>query len=84
MLCYLVTPLIVWFLRLLLFQDGRYQEALGKWEAALNLMPDSAVLHEQKAQVLLELGDAWNALRASTRTLYSFYSTVFFHFHIRM
>ncbi|OAY64751.1 tetratricopeptide repeat protein 33 [Ananas comosus] len=50
-----------------LAEDGRYHEALGKWEAALNLMPDSAVLHEQKAQVLLELGDAWNALRASTR-----------------
>lgn len=30
-------------------------------------MPESAVLHEQKAQVLLEIGDSWNALKAATR-----------------
>ncbi|KAJ0085616.1 hypothetical protein Patl1_08248 [Pistacia atlantica] len=48
-------------------KDGKYREALGKWEAALNLMPENAVLHEQKAQVLLEIGDAWNALKAATR-----------------
>lgn len=30
-------------------------------------MPDKAKLHEQKAQVLLELGDTWNALKAATR-----------------
>ncbi|KAB1202400.1 Tetratricopeptide repeat protein 33 [Morella rubra] len=49
--------------------EGRrkYREALGKWEAALTLMPESAVLHEQKAQVLLEIGDSWNALKAATR-----------------
>ncbi|WCJ43478.1 Tetratricopeptide repeat (TPR)-like superfamily protein [Euphorbia peplus] len=50
-----------------LAEDGKYREALGKWEAALNLMPNNAVLHEQKAQVLLEIGDAWKALRAATR-----------------
>lgn len=48
-------------------KDGKYREALGKWEAALNLMPESAILNEQKAQVLLEIGDAWNALKAATR-----------------
>lgn len=48
-------------------QDGKYREALGKWEAALTLAPDVPVLHEQKAQVLLEIGDAWNALKAATR-----------------
>ncbi|KAK7275593.1 hypothetical protein RIF29_16712 [Crotalaria pallida] len=47
--------------------EGKYREALGKWEAALTLAPDVAVLHEQKAQVLLEIGDAWNALKAATR-----------------
>ncbi|MED6196247.1 hypothetical protein PIB30_045724 [Stylosanthes scabra] len=47
--------------------DGKYREALGKWESALTLMPELAVLHEQKAQVLLEIGDAWNALKAATR-----------------
>ncbi|XAR62861.1 hypothetical protein NMG60_11017768 [Bertholletia excelsa] len=51
-------------------QDGRYHEALGKWEtAALTLMPERAVLHEQKAQVLLEIGEAWNALKAATPEL---------------
>lgn len=48
-------------------KDGKYREALGKWEAALTLTPKNAVLHEQKAQVLLEMGDAWSALKAATR-----------------
>lgn len=50
-----------------LAEDGRYREALGKWEAALMLLPEKGVLHEQKAQVLLEIGDAWSALKAATR-----------------
>ncbi|XP_042490051.1 tetratricopeptide repeat protein 33 [Macadamia integrifolia] len=50
-----------------LAEEGRFHEALGKWEAALTLMPGRAVLHEQKAQVLLEVGDAWSALKAATR-----------------
>ncbi|KAG4963321.1 hypothetical protein JHK85_040773 [Glycine max] len=48
-------------------EDGKYREALGKWEATLVLAPDVPVVHEQKAQVLLEIGDAWNALKAATR-----------------
>ncbi|KAA8538387.1 hypothetical protein F0562_028067 [Nyssa sinensis] len=48
-------------------EDGKYREALGKWEAALSLMPERVVLHEQKAQLLLEIGEAWNALKAATR-----------------
>lgn len=50
-----------------LAEDGKYREALGKWEAAIMLMPEKAVLHEQKAQVLLEVGDSWGALKAATR-----------------
>lgn len=50
-----------------LAEDGKYREALGRWEAALTLMPDRAAVHEQKAQVLLEIGEAWNALKAATR-----------------
>ncbi|KAL6212017.1 hypothetical protein ACLB2K_017240 [Fragaria x ananassa] len=50
-----------------LAEDGKYREALGKWESALMLMPKSTVLHEQKAQVLIEIGDAWNAIKAATR-----------------
>lgn len=48
-------------------KNGKYREALGKWETALTLIPDRATLHEQKAQVLLEIGEAWNALKAATR-----------------
>ncbi|XP_060198358.1 uncharacterized protein LOC132627185 isoform X1 [Lycium barbarum] len=48
-------------------QEGKYSEALGKWESALLLMPDRAILHEQKAQILLELGETWKALKAATR-----------------
>ncbi|CAN6273034.1 unnamed protein product [Urochloa humidicola] len=50
-----------------LAEEGKYHEALSKWEAALTLAPDNAILHEQKAQVLLEVGDAWHALTAATR-----------------
>ncbi|XP_010539690.1 PREDICTED: tetratricopeptide repeat protein 33 [Tarenaya hassleriana] len=50
-----------------LAEEGKYREALGKWETALNLMPENAALHEQKAQVLLELGDAWKAVKSATR-----------------
>ena len=57
-------------------KDGNYREALGKWEAALNLMPGNAVLHEQKAQVLLEIGDAWSALKAATREFHVFSSLI--------
>ncbi|KAG2659032.1 hypothetical protein PVAP13_1KG327800 [Panicum virgatum] len=46
---------------------AEYHEALSRWEAALTLASDNAILHEQKAQVLLEVGDAWHALTAATR-----------------
>ncbi|XP_047959039.1 uncharacterized protein LOC125204421 isoform X1 [Salvia hispanica] len=50
-------------------KEGKYREALVKWEAAITLVPEKAILHEQKAQVLLELGEAWNALKAATRAM---------------
>lgn len=53
------------------FQDGKFREALGKWENALTLMPGNAVLHEQKAQVLLEVGEAWGALKAASSMFFS-------------
>ncbi|KAI3807536.1 hypothetical protein L1987_23466 [Smallanthus sonchifolius] len=46
---------------------GKYREALGKWEAAITLMPERATLHEQKAQVLLEIGETWKSITAATR-----------------
>jgi len=48
-------------------EEGKYVEALGKWEAAIVLVPTRAVLHEQKSQVLLELGRMWMAVQAATR-----------------
>ncbi|KAJ0951661.1 putative tetratricopeptide-like helical domain superfamily [Helianthus annuus] len=50
-----------------LAEVGKYHEALGKWEAAITLMPERATLHEQKAQVLLEIGETWKSLTAATR-----------------
>ncbi|KAG6495776.1 tetratricopeptide repeat protein 33-like [Zingiber officinale] len=50
-----------------LAEDGKYHEALGKWEAGVSLEPKNAVLHEQKAQILLEIGDSWNAIKAATQ-----------------
>ncbi|KAJ7959194.1 tetratricopeptide repeat protein 33 [Quillaja saponaria] len=47
-------------------EEGKYQESLGKWEAAFTLIPENAVLHEQKVQISLEFGDAWQALKAAT------------------
>lgn len=58
-------------------KDGKYREALGKWETALNLMPENAVLLEQKAQVLLELGDSWSALKAATRKFHFLFHSCF-------
>ncbi|KAK8947947.1 hypothetical protein KSP40_PGU022299 [Platanthera guangdongensis] len=48
-----------------LAESGRYSEALTKLESAVTLMPEKAKLHEQKAQLLLEIGDTWNALKAA-------------------
>ncbi|KAK6938350.1 hypothetical protein RJ641_031858 [Dillenia turbinata] len=39
-------------------EDRKYRKSLGKWEAALTLVPENAVLHEQKAQGPLN----WNIL----------------------
>ncbi|XP_076897363.1 uncharacterized protein LOC143550631 [Bidens hawaiensis] len=50
-----------------LAEAGKYREALGKWEAAITLMPERAALHEQKAQVLLEIGETWKSVTAATR-----------------
>eukprot|EP00850_Spirogloea_muscicola_P009355 SM000052S17747 [mRNA] locus=s52:433200:433820:- [translate_table: standard] len=39
-----------------LAEAGKLGEALGKWEAAIRLTPEQPVLHEEKAQLLLEMG----------------------------
>lgn len=48
-------------------QEGKFGEALSKWEAAIVLTPKSAVLHEQKSQVLMEMGRSWLAVQAAER-----------------
>eukprot|EP00850_Spirogloea_muscicola_P018131 SM000163S02299 [mRNA] locus=s163:28403:29084:+ [translate_table: standard] len=51
-----------------LAEAGKLGEALGKWEAAIRLTPAQPVLHEQKAQLLLEMGNSWGSIQAATRT----------------
>ncbi|KAL3692838.1 hypothetical protein R1sor_006489 [Riccia sorocarpa] len=49
-----------------LAEEGKLGEALGKWETAIFLTPQKALLHEQKAQALLEIGKTWGAVQAAT------------------
>lgn len=74
---------IIFKLSVFLWKEGKYPEALGKWEAALNLIPENAKLQEQKAQVLLEIGDAWKALKAATRR-FCFYFLFLFYFCMKL
>lgn len=49
----------------MLASEGNYEPALRCWEQALQLTPNDAVLHEQKAQVLLECGRPWEAIQSA-------------------
>lgn len=44
----------------------KYSSALQAWDKALRLTPARAVLHEQKAQVFLQLGRYWDAVQCAT------------------
>ncbi|KAK9828700.1 hypothetical protein WJX72_001594 [[Myrmecia] bisecta] len=46
--------------------SGRHSAALQSWHRALALTPRRGVLHELKAQVLLEVGHIWDALQSAT------------------
>ncbi|KAL6044118.1 putative tetratricopeptide repeat protein ovary overexpressed [Balamuthia mandrillaris] len=48
-----------------LAERGDFRAALTKWDSALRLMPGQAVLHEMRAQVLLELGYTLRAVDAA-------------------
>ncbi|XP_067838465.1 tetratricopeptide repeat protein 33 isoform X2 [Heptranchias perlo] len=49
----------------ILSENGRYWEAIGRWDEAIQLMPDSAVLYEMKAQVLMILNEVFQAVQAA-------------------
>ncbi|XP_078416406.1 tetratricopeptide repeat protein 33 isoform X2 [Cetorhinus maximus] len=48
-----------------LSENGRYWEAIGRWDEAIQLMPDSAALYEMKAQVLMILNEVFQAVQAA-------------------
>ncbi|KAG2445950.1 hypothetical protein HXX76_000553 [Chlamydomonas incerta] len=48
---------------------GKFAEARAALLQAVRLMPGNAELHELHAQVLLELGSAWEAVCAATRAV---------------
>lgn len=47
--------------------EGNLSGALGSWNRAIQLTPGRAVLHEQRAQVFLELGRAFDAVQSAER-----------------
>jgi len=49
--------------------EERYWEALKKWDGALELTPDEAVIYEMKAQAYLALGEVYPALTAASRAV---------------
>uniref|UniRef100_A0A8C7DYV4 Tetratricopeptide repeat domain 33 n=1 Tax=Naja naja TaxID=35670 RepID=A0A8C7DYV4_NAJNA len=49
----------------ILAENGRYQEALHKWDEALQLTPEDATLYEMKSQVLMSLHEMFPAVQAA-------------------
>ncbi|BDA43397.1 probable tetratricopeptide repeat protein 33 [Coccomyxa sp. Obi] len=48
-------------------EDGQYSAAIRTWDRALSMRPTSAVLHELKAQVLLDAGQPWAAIQSAMK-----------------
>ncbi|XP_072371707.1 tetratricopeptide repeat protein 33 [Scyliorhinus torazame] len=48
-----------------LSENGRYWEAIGRWDEAIQLTPDCAALYEMKAQVLMMLNEVFQAVQAA-------------------
>jgi len=52
-----------------LAEAGRFHEAIARFQSAIELTPDSAVLHELQAQCYMEAGDTYAAIRAAERAV---------------
>ena len=50
-----------------LAEAGRFDEALSAFSRGLGAHPNDPILHEQSAQVLMELGHLWKAVFAAER-----------------
>jgi tetratricopeptide (TPR) repeat protein len=53
----------------LLADDERFWEAIKKWDSALQLTPDKAVLHELKAQAYTQLNEHFPAVNAARKAI---------------
>jgi len=50
-------------------EASEYSAAVRLWDRALLYAPKRAVLHELKSQVLLEVGQAWEAVQSASRAM---------------
>ncbi|XP_060698309.1 tetratricopeptide repeat protein 33 [Hemiscyllium ocellatum] len=48
-----------------LSENGRYWDAIGRWDEAIQLTPDCAALYDMKAQVLMILNEVFQAVQAA-------------------
>jgi len=52
-----------------LAECGKFWQAIGRWDEALSLDPRDAVVHEMKAQALVQLHEWLPAIQAATRAV---------------
>ena len=52
-----------------LAEAGRFHEAIGRFQSAIDLTPTTAVLHELQAQCYMEAGNTYEAIRAAERAV---------------
>ena len=53
----------------ILAEEARFWEAIKKWDAALQLTPDKAVLHELKAQAYTQLNEHFPAVSSAQKAI---------------
>ena len=52
-----------------LAEAGRFHEAIGRFQSAIDLTPTTAVLHELQAQCYMEAGSTYEAIQAAERAV---------------